>query len=79
MTKKTKPICPECGSDDIKFDAWISWNVIGQNWEVANEFDNGVCEVCAQTSQGDFNHALWVDADLEPAPLPQCQQPRLQG
>ena len=82
MTKKTKPVCPECGSDDICLDATATWDAINQNWEVESTQDNGWCHACENVglpeymSDGEFKYCDWVDAGLDPAPLPKCQQPR---
>ena len=34
-----KPVCPECGSDNVLLDAWASWNHDKQAFEVAATFD----------------------------------------
>jgi hypothetical protein len=57
-----KPVCPECGSDNVLLDAWASWNHDKQAFEVAATFENGTCEDCASdTSDGHFRHAEWKD------------------
>jgi len=76
MTVKTKPVCPDCGSDDVLLDAWITWDVIGQRFEVSADFENGFCESCHE----DFKRAIWIDADLAPPKTvdsPACRQPSL--
>ena len=39
-------VCCDCGSDEVKRDAWIAWNADAQLWEVANAFDDGWCDNC---------------------------------
>jgi hypothetical protein len=39
-------VCSECGSDDVRRDAWAAWDVEGQCWELAAVFDQGFCEAC---------------------------------
>lgn len=57
-----KPVCPECGSDNVLLDAWASWNHDKQAFEVAATFENGICEDCASdTSDGHFRHTEWKD------------------
>ncbi len=49
MDKKTKPVCTECGSDDVRADAYACWNVETQDFELAATFEKGwVCEQCAE-------------------------------
>jgi hypothetical protein len=38
--------CRECGSRNVTRDASVSWNLSGQNWEVAAIFDNADCNDC---------------------------------
>ncbi|MBR0693633.1 hypothetical protein [Bradyrhizobium lablabi] len=43
----TKPVCDECGSDDVKADAYAEWCVESQTWEISATFEKGsVCESC---------------------------------
>lgn len=45
---KTKPVCAECGSDEVSADAYARWCVETQQWEVSQTFDKGaVCENCS--------------------------------
>lgn len=54
-----KPVCSECGSDDVKADAYAEWRVDLQEWQVQNTFDKGsVCEDC-----GGECRLNWVYAD----------------
>lgn len=60
MTKhrKQKPVCRECGSDDVLADAYAEWHVGLQEWLVQNTFDKGsVCNAC-----GGECRLKWVDA-----------------
>lgn len=41
------PVCQECGSLDVKADAYAAWDTDTQQWDVAETFDKGaVCEDC---------------------------------
>jgi hypothetical protein len=47
MSTKTKPVWRDCGSDDVRADAYAIWNVEAQEWELSATFDKGsVCEAC---------------------------------
>ena len=41
-----KPVCTECGSDDVLADAWAEWDAAAQEWVLRQTFDDYVCEVC---------------------------------
>ena len=43
---KEKPVCTQCGSDDVKADAWAVWDYEEQEWVLDNAFDNNFCEFC---------------------------------
>lgn len=44
---RVKYVCAKCGSDDILFDAYATWNVRTQQMEVANTYDKGhFCNNC---------------------------------
>ena len=48
VTMKT-PIeicCEECGSKNVRRDAFASWDEENQQWELSEVFDNGVCQDC---------------------------------
>lgn len=46
MTDKTKPVCTECGSDDVRCDAYAIWDIEAQDWVLLTTFDNTDCEKC---------------------------------
>lgn len=58
---KQKPICQECGSDDVSFDAAAAWNQETQEYELTSTFDSGGCRSCGQ----EFKHVDWVDETLD--------------
>lgn len=37
-------VCRTCGTDQVLRDAYASWNVDNQEWELQNVFDAAVCE-----------------------------------
>lgn len=48
---KVKMVCEDCGSDDVVADAYASWNVDTQKWEVDSIFDKGsYCNNCDKES-----------------------------
>jgi hypothetical protein len=53
-----KPVCQECGSDDVIADAFAYWDAEKQDWQVSQAFEKGgCCEACgAQDIRFD-----WVD------------------
>lgn len=46
MKKRINICCATCGSDNVYRDAWASWNVELQLWELGNVFDAGFCAAC---------------------------------
>ena len=44
--KGTRMVCAECGSENVKVDAWASWNSELANWEVESTQDAGWCDQC---------------------------------
>jgi hypothetical protein len=46
MTQKVKMVCDHCGSEDVLADAWASWNIESQEWELSQTFDDKYCENC---------------------------------
>jgi len=34
-------VCADCGSDEVKADAYAEWNIEAQRWEVAETFGKG--------------------------------------
>ena len=44
---KLQMICQNCGSINVVADAYASWSVDKQEWEVQNTFDKGAyCDDC---------------------------------
>ena len=39
VNKKVKYICPNCGGDNIFWDAWAYWDVDDQHMYLENAFD----------------------------------------
>ena len=57
--KKQKPVCNRCGSSDVLADAYASWNMETQDWELASTFDKGsYCEACDGETRLE-----WIDHD----------------
>lgn len=52
-----KPVCSTCGSEEVRRDAYASWNTKTQEWELITTFDNTDCEQCGgQCSLEWINH-----------------------
>lgn len=49
--KKIRYFCSNCGSTDIVWDAWASWNEEKQVMELENTFDDCFCNECEQSSK----------------------------
>jgi hypothetical protein len=48
-TKKKKVVfvCNTCGSEEVLIDAWASWSIDNQRWELFNTFDStAFCAEC---------------------------------
>lgn len=41
-----KPVCGECGGDDILCDAYAEWDTDAQDWSLQNTFEQTVCNDC---------------------------------
>lgn len=46
MPKKIKIVCRDCGSDDVRRDAWAEWDEDLEEWTLGTVFDAGHCENC---------------------------------
>lgn len=43
---KQKPICVECGSENVNLDATAMWDVEKQDWVLAYTYDDAFCCDC---------------------------------
>ncbi len=61
-----KPVCENCGSDNVRADAYAAWDVRAQAWELAGDvFDKGnMCESC----EGETGRFDWIRVPIDPAP-----------
>ncbi len=41
-----KYVCSICGSENVRRDAWATWDVETQSWELATVFQAGFCDDC---------------------------------
>lgn len=39
-------VCSNCGSDDVRRDAWATWDEGAQDWTLGEVFDQGFCAAC---------------------------------
>lgn len=58
---KEKPICPACGSDEIRADSFAEWNIEEQQWQLSSTYDDCYCENCDRTGR-----PQWVKVEEEP-------------
>jgi hypothetical protein len=63
MAKKIRLVCERCGSDDVRADAYASWDVEKQDWVLCAAFDNKVCE--SEECQGEERSL--VELEITPA------------
>ncbi|RJG49577.1 hypothetical protein D0Z70_24185 [Sphingobium terrigena] len=52
-----KPVCPDCGSDEIVRDATVRWDPDERGWSISGLFDNETCDDCGAEGDGFAN---WV-------------------
>lgn len=38
--------CSECGSRDVRIDAWAEWDILTQRWILSETYDNAYCRDC---------------------------------
>lgn len=46
MATRIIKCCANCGGQNVMLDAWASWSVDRQEWELAQTFDDAFCEDC---------------------------------
>jgi hypothetical protein len=39
-------VCSYCGSEDVKVDAFASWNKDENKWELESVYEKGICDDC---------------------------------
>lgn len=45
--KRQQPVCANCGSESVFFDAHVMWNEQEQDWDLVTVFDKGHgCDDC---------------------------------
>lgn len=44
-------VCANCASPAVVREAWASWNVTAQRWELAELFDYAFCHHCHRRTQ----------------------------
>lgn len=44
--KKYRMICRDCGGENVKRDAWASWDFEKQDWILHVYFDEAHCDDC---------------------------------
>jgi hypothetical protein len=65
MKEQMRIVCSWCGSANVSRDAWASWNVEKQDWELGAVFDAGFCQACEcerDLSEVGFGMMSWSEA-----------------
>lgn len=68
---KKKPVCVDCGNDNVLFDAYVSWNPDTAAYEVDNIFDGVFCSEC----DTDEAAIRWVPVEEETAAEAASEEP----
>lgn len=55
---RVKPVCADCGSDQLVRDAAARWDMDAQDWTISVIFECTICDLCNAESD---NLAAWVD------------------
>jgi len=50
LRKKVLPMCSNCGSSNVRTEAFAEWNTVTQDWRVRELLDGN--QVCADCGQG---------------------------
>lgn len=58
-TKRVKPVCETCGSDDLVKDAAAFWDREAQAWSLVSTYDSTTCQICLR--EGDHMEK-WIPA-----------------
>lgn len=68
----TYPVCNECGSRTVLFDAYVQWNIATQQYDVVNVFEKPIiCE--SETCEGSETSVTWKELPENP-PVEQLQE-----
>ncbi len=46
LQNPSHPVCGDCGSTDVRKDAYAAWNEITREWELHSTFDYTICNDC---------------------------------
>jgi DNA-directed RNA polymerase subunit RPC12/RpoP len=46
MAQLVDYVCAQCGSDDVRQDAYAQWNPLTQKMELTATYDTWICESC---------------------------------
>jgi hypothetical protein len=50
--RKAIPACSNCGSSDVRTEAFAAWNGVTQGWHIVEMLDgNTVCAACGQSCE----------------------------
>ena len=63
--------CSECGSNDIRRNADVAWNVKDQHWEIAAIFDYATCECCGAEEVSLVEKEVADNGGESDGPIPQ--------
>ncbi|SCA58128.1 hypothetical protein MTBPR1_80182 [Candidatus Terasakiella magnetica] len=68
MSNKIKIVCTSCGNNEILVDAYATWSIELQKYELSSTFEKAHCEKC--DCMVSF-HEVKIDADPEEQTKPQ--------
>jgi hypothetical protein len=54
MAALLRPVCTDCGSDNVMRDAWAIWNMEDQEWDLSQTFDEAFCQNCEGSCKLEF-------------------------
>ncbi|WP_186402124.1 hypothetical protein [Sphingopyxis sp. P1IMeth2] len=57
---RARPVCTQCGSDQLVRDASARWDMDAQDWTMSGLYDCTTCNICGGESD---DLARWVPAD----------------
>jgi len=64
---RVKPVCDDCGSDNVTKDAVAAWDEPEQAWVLLSTYDSTTCQDCERESDDMLE---WRTLDGAPAPDP---------
>ena len=51
IRRRIKPVCADCGSDNVQMDASCNWDNDKQEWVLGSVYDDAFCQECDNTAK----------------------------